>query len=80
MTSARELAYAELPARVAREAATDGRPVVGIVGRDVPAVLVTAAGARAFRLRVAVEPSEEAWQIMGKAVDRAASGDLMAAT
>jgi len=53
--------------------AASGRPVIGIVGRDVPALLVAAAGALAFRLAPEPAATEETDAIMGRAVDRAAS-------
>jgi len=53
--------------------AASGRPVIGIVGRDVPALLVSAAGAHAFRLAPEPVATQEADAIMGRAVDRAAS-------
>ncbi|WP_158437758.1 2-hydroxyacyl-CoA dehydratase family protein [Naasia lichenicola] len=83
MTAALERAYLELLPS-ARQRAESGQPVVGIVGRDVPAVLVSAAGAQPYRLgagRQAAAPSAapsaaqsaaEATAIMGGAVDRAA--------
>lgn len=72
MTS--ELERAAAGARSAAAAlAASGRPVIGIVGRDVPALLVAAAGAHPFRIAPEEVQTEEADRIMGRAVDRAAS-------
>ncbi|BDZ46052.1 2-hydroxyacyl-CoA dehydratase family protein [Naasia aerilata] len=77
MTDDLARAYAGL-CSAAEAAAAAGRPVIGIVGRDVPAMLITAAGAQPFRLSLAGEESDEAWAILGRAVDRAAAVVLTA--
>jgi hypothetical protein len=60
----------------AERAAAAGRPVIGIVGRDVPALLVAAAGAQPLRIPPREAPAEEGFDeasdVMGRAVDRAA--------
>jgi len=61
----------------------DGRPVIGIVGRDVPALLVAGAGAQPFRippadLRTGDTGLDDAYAVMGRAVDRAAAAVLAA--
>jgi hypothetical protein len=71
-----EQTYLELTPAAERRARS-GTPVVGIVGRDVPAVLVSAAGAEPFRV-CAGAVSDEASTIMGRAVDRAAAAVLTA--
>jgi hypothetical protein len=71
-----EQTYLELTPAAERRAGS-GTPVVGIVGRDVPAVLVSAAGAEPFRICAGVV-SDEASTIMGRAVDRAAAAVLTA--
>ncbi|MEF2977175.1 2-hydroxyacyl-CoA dehydratase family protein [Subtercola sp. YIM 133946] len=65
--------------QAAAQAAASGQSVVGIVGRDVPALLVVAAGARPFRIAPHDEPTDEADAVMGRAVDRAAARVLAAA-
>jgi hypothetical protein len=72
-----ERTYLELTS-AAEHRARSGRPLVGIVGRDVPAVLVSAAGAEPFRICVSDVVSDEATTIMGRAVDRAAAAALTA--
>lgn len=60
----------------ARAMAASGRPIVGIVGRDVPAVLVTAAGGHPFRIAPESEAAEAvaaADAVLGRAIDRAAT-------
>jgi hypothetical protein len=67
----------ETAARGARSAAAaiaaSGRTVVGIVGRDVPALLVAAAGAHPFRIAPEGTPTDETDHFLGRAVDRAAT-------
>ncbi|WP_349898825.1 2-hydroxyacyl-CoA dehydratase family protein [Parafrigoribacterium soli] len=53
--------------------AASGRPVIGIVGRDVPSLLIAAAGAHSFRIAPVECPTEDAHAIMGRAIDRAAT-------
>ncbi|MGY1603560.1 2-hydroxyacyl-CoA dehydratase [Geodermatophilus sp. SYSU D00815] len=61
--------YAARPDHV-RALAADGRPVIGVVGADVPAELVEAAGAVAYRLHGSPDVlSEEARAILGGAQD-----------
>jgi hypothetical protein len=72
-----EQTYLELTPAAERRARS-GTPVVGIVGRDVPAVLVSAAGAEPFRVCAGDVVSDEASTIMGRAVDRAAAAVLTA--
>jgi hypothetical protein len=72
-----ERTYLELTAAAERRSRI-GAPLVGIVGRDVPAVLVSAAGAEPFRICVSDEVSDEASIIMGRAVDRTAAAVLTA--
>ncbi|MGY2076634.1 2-hydroxyacyl-CoA dehydratase [Blastococcus sp. SYSU DS0828] len=71
MTAVRRLAelYTGRPQHV-RDLAAGGRPVVGVVGADVPAELVEASGALAYRLHGAPDRvSEEARSILGAALD-----------
>jgi hypothetical protein len=61
----------------------DGRLVIGIVGRDVPELLVAGAGAQPFRippadLRTGDTGLDDAYAVMGRAVDRAAAAVLAA--
>jgi len=51
--------------------ASSGRAVVGIVGRDVPALLVAAAGGHPFRIAPEGAPSDETDHFLGRVVDRA---------
>jgi len=67
-----DLAYRELRS-AAERTATSGRPVIGIVGRDVPSLLVAAGGAMPFRLRPEEQSTDDADAIMGRAIDRSAS-------
>ncbi|WP_349902594.1 2-hydroxyacyl-CoA dehydratase family protein [Parafrigoribacterium humi] len=69
-----ELETAALGARSAAAAiASSGRAVVGIVGRDVPALLVAAADAHPFRIAPEGAPTDETDRFLGRAVDRAAT-------
>ncbi|MCX7520704.1 2-hydroxyacyl-CoA dehydratase family protein [Microbacterium sp. STN6] len=77
MTSELERAARDVRSAVAIVAAS-GRPVIGIVGRDVPAVLVAASGAHPYRIAPGDELTDEADAVMGRAVDRAASRVLAA--
>ncbi|GAA2749365.1 2-hydroxyacyl-CoA dehydratase family protein [Amnibacterium kyonggiense] len=61
---------ARVPAALRRAEAGDA--VVGIVGRDVPAVLVAAAGGVPFRIPAEEADTAEAAEYLGGAVDRAA--------
>jgi hypothetical protein len=64
--------YAGLRVSAERNAAA-GRPVIGIVGRDVPSLLIAATGAQPFRIPPEQQPTDVADALMGRAVDRAAS-------
>ncbi|MGY1812324.1 2-hydroxyacyl-CoA dehydratase [Blastococcus sp. SYSU D00820] len=68
--------YAARPER-ARALAAAGRPVVGIVGADVPAELVAAAGAVGYRLHGSPDRvSAEARAVLGAALDPVAHSVL----
>lgn len=71
-----ERVYTNRPENV-RARAEDGRPVVGVVGADVPPELVEAAGAVAYRLHGHPEiGSAEARRILGASVDPVAHSIL----
>jgi benzoyl-CoA reductase/2-hydroxyglutaryl-CoA dehydratase subunit BcrC/BadD/HgdB len=75
-TAALEEIYASRP-QVVRALADTGRPVIGVVGADVPVELVAAAGAVAYRLHGSPDRiSEEARAILGGALDPVAHSVL----
>ena len=74
--AALEEVYAGRPSRPRAYAAT-GRPVVGVVGADVPVELVDAAGALAYRLHGSPDRiGEQARAILGDSVDPVAHSVL----
>ncbi|SOD98338.1 2-hydroxyacyl-CoA dehydratase family protein [Blastococcus haudaquaticus] len=78
MTAPERLAelYAARP-ELARDLAAGGTPVVGVVGADVPAELVEAAGAVAYRLHGSPDVvSDEARAVLGAALDPVAHSVL----
>jgi hypothetical protein len=63
----------------ARRRAAAGDPVVGVVGRDIPPLLVVAAGGVPFRIPPEPGDPTEAEEYLGRATDRAATAIAAAA-